>query len=83
MLYQYILPRSGYDIVDQRNQSETLPRSGYIFAVENFESVISEPDNHIKNVQMGTKRNMKCFMQPLRGRSLTDWRFYNNGTATR
>lgn len=29
-LYKGILPRSGYDIVDQRKQSETLPRSGYI-----------------------------------------------------
>lgn len=31
ILYEDILPRSGYAIVDQRNQSETLPRSGYIF----------------------------------------------------
>jgi hypothetical protein len=30
-LYQDILPRIGYDIVDQPNPSETLPRGGYIF----------------------------------------------------
>jgi hypothetical protein len=30
-LYQDNLPSSGYNVVDQPNQSETLPRSGYIF----------------------------------------------------
>jgi hypothetical protein len=35
-LYQDILPRSGYDIVDQRDQSEPLPRSGYLFCSEVF-----------------------------------------------